>query len=64
MGSRVLLDGVEQSFVITADEDRGYIVRYVRDQAGRLHLNEDRTEVVREQVSGAVRVDLPARFWA
>ncbi|KQP02468.1 hypothetical protein [Pseudorhodoferax sp. Leaf265] len=60
----MLLDGVEQTGVLTADEERGYIVRYCRDAAGRFFLNEDRTEVVREQVSGAVRVDLPARFWA
>lgn len=62
-GTAVYLDGVAQTDVITADEDRGYIVRFSRGEDGRLRLDDERTGILTEQLSGAVRVDLPPHYW-
>jgi hypothetical protein len=57
---RVYLDGVEQDAAnaTVADERNGYITRAVLDGDGELTLNETKTEVLRETVRGAVRIDI------
>lgn len=52
--ARVLLDGIERADVVTADEERRELVRYVRDSAGRLVVNLRSGEIQRETLYGAV----------
>ncbi|WP_157266523.1 hypothetical protein [Azohydromonas aeria] len=59
MGVRVFLDGTERSEVVTADEERGLLVRYVTDERGKLVLNAARTEPLRETLHGAVAIEAP-----
>lgn len=51
---RVLLDGIERTDVVTADEERRELVRYVRDSQGRLMVNLRSGEIQRETLYGAV----------
>ncbi|MFQ6756708.1 hypothetical protein V6Z72_20390 [Cereibacter sphaeroides] len=50
----VWLDGVEQSDVLEADTDAGYIVRAKLNEAGKPYLIGD--EVATERVTGVVTV--------
>ena len=54
---RVWLDDKEVKYVITADSDEGFILRYCADPDGRLVIIGD--EVAREVVLGRVRIDMP-----
>jgi hypothetical protein len=57
-GAKVYLNGAEVTKVITADEDRGMLIRYQTDQRGKLILNSDRSDALRETRYGIVRIDL------
>ena len=61
---RVYLGGVEISKVITADEERRFVVRHVTDERGNVVLNRARTETMRETVYGDVRIQASARLVA
>lgn len=54
--AKIYLDGKRQRFVITADEERGYIERYKIDERGELEYYGDRLQAVRE--SGKVVIVL------
>jgi hypothetical protein len=56
---RVLLDGVELSKVISADEMRGKVVRYTTDEKGAVQVDPARGEVLTETLYGAVTILLP-----
>jgi hypothetical protein len=58
-GVRILLDGIERSDVVTADEEGRHIVRYVRDSAGRLIIDTSTREPMRETLYGTVHIDMP-----
>lgn len=59
-GAKVFLDGVEISRVITADEDKRFVLAYRADENGDVILTPDRQDVQTEMRYGAVRIDLPA----
>jgi hypothetical protein len=50
----VLLDGIERSYVLTADEERRELVRYVADSAGRFVVDLKTREPLRETLYGTV----------
>ena len=50
----VLLNGVEQKYVICADEEQGYIERYVICKDGRVVC--EGTEAKVERLTGVVRI--------
>lgn len=52
---RVLLDGIERSHVITADEERGMLVRFVTP----LRVAPDGKSVERETLHGIVAILKP-----
>lgn len=60
VGSRlaILLDGAEQTNVITYDMDEGFLLRLKTDAAGKLVLNHERDDVETERVTGVVDLRL------
>lgn len=58
-GAIVLLDGKEIKDVLTADEEAGYVVVYLRNSEGHFILNDARTEVVSKTIHGVVQINLP-----
>ncbi len=52
---RVYLDGEEIQGVVTADEEKGYVVRYITDEEGNVQLNGDEFDF--ETVFGEVRLE-------
>lgn len=55
----VLLDGVEQRLVETADEEQGVVVRCVFDGNGDIQINPDKpNEVWYETVCGKVEIKI------
>jgi hypothetical protein len=52
----VLLDGVEQTQCITADEEQGYVVRYKTDAHGKLVFNAGTEACETEVVHGKVEI--------
>lgn len=57
-GVKVFLGGVERTHVVTADEEKRFIVCHRLDVAGRPLLNPGRTAVLRDVEYGDVRVEL------
>jgi len=55
--AKVLLDGVEQHDVTVADEEAGFIERYVKDADGNIVISDGRAQT--ERLSGVVRIVLP-----
>ena len=53
----VRLNGVRAHDVITADEERGYIMRFRRNPDGTLTLNARRTYAKQEIVRGVVEIE-------
>lgn len=58
-GTRVYLEGVEVTHVITADEELRFIVQADLDEHGRVRLNETRTDFCTVTRHGHVRIELP-----
>lgn len=56
----VYLDGIEQPYCITADEEKGFIERDVVDDAGVPRYDEMKESFLREAVRGVVRVEMRA----
>jgi hypothetical protein len=56
-GWRVFLDGVEQRFAFTADEEHGFVIRAKRGDDGQIVINRSDYEVERQTVHGVVRVE-------
>jgi hypothetical protein len=61
-GVRILLDGVERTRVVEADEEARYIVVLKVNEAGRLVLNAARDEVEKERLDGDVAIVTPPGF--
>lgn len=61
-GVRVLLDGIERTRVIEADEEGRFIVVVKVNEAGRLVLNAARDEVEKERLEGDVVIVTPPGF--
>lgn len=61
-GVRVLLDGVERTRVIEADEEGRCIVVLKADERGRLVLNAARDDFERERLEGEVTIVTPPGF--
>jgi hypothetical protein len=61
---RITLDGVQQSGVITADEDDGLIVALLRDENGCLIHDWTKGEPARVEKRGVVTIELPAGWRA
>ena len=59
-GAKVFFEGVEISRVITADEEKRFVVVVCAHENGDVMLTPDRTEVKTETRYGAVRIELPA----
>jgi hypothetical protein len=57
--AKVYLDGVEQKHCVTADEEEGYIIRYVTDDNGELTIEGD--YIKEEKVAGKVKIDI--KLW-
>lgn len=58
----VFLDGVEQDMVETADEEAGYVIRYVLDHEGNAQIDpNNRDEVLVERVEGKVEIRVSRR---
>jgi hypothetical protein len=55
--NRVHLDGVEQTHVITADDVKGEIVRFLIGQDGKPVRNPVTREVMRETLRGLVQIN-------
>lgn len=45
---------------ITADEEKGYILQCKTNEDGAIQLNEDRTDVLKEELYGNVRIEMEA----
>lgn len=56
---KVFFEDVLVDRVLTADEERGYIVAHVLDARGRPILSIDRTELITKELHGRVRIQLP-----
>lgn len=56
---KVFFENVLIPKVITADEERGYILAYVLDGQGRLILNIDKTAPITKELYGRVRIEEP-----
>lgn len=59
VGVRVFLDGVEQKFVVLADEELGLIVRHKVGADGRQVIDRAKQSLVVEEARGVVRIELP-----
>lgn len=53
----VHVDGIARDKVITADEEKGYIVRYKTDERGHPVINKERTAFERETLYGIVYIE-------
>lgn len=53
---KVLLDGDEQEYVIAYDCDAGTVTRFVTGIGGKPVFDEERQDLIRETVTGAVTV--------
>ncbi len=51
---RVYLDGVEQTHVVSANDAKGWVERYLTDAAGQVTCAGD--EIARERLTGEVRL--------
>lgn len=58
MRPRVFLDGVRMERVVTADEERGEVVRYRTGPDGRMVVAADGESLEREVLVGAVRIEV------
>lgn len=56
-GVKVFLDGVEQRYAVTADDELGLVVLCDLDEQGNVKVKGD--EVVWVTVHGAVKIELP-----
>jgi hypothetical protein len=56
---KVYLDGKLVRYVVTADEQRRIVIAFKTDADGCPMLNPARNEVMREELHGDVRIDLP-----
>lgn len=56
--ARIYLDGVEQTYAVTADEEEGLIVRYKLGDNGRPIRDEEQRGFVLETARGKVQIDL------
>lgn len=54
-GVRVMVNGIQHDYVIIADQERGYIEKYRKNEDGSLVLNADRSEVLTEIIKGDVQ---------
>lgn len=61
---KVLFNGVEARGVVTADEEKGMIVRFVTDDNGRFKLAPCKAEVLTEVLYGDVRIEISEGFTA
>lgn len=61
-GGKVFLEAREVTGVITADDERGEVLRYKLDDLGRTQLTQDRKDVQKELLYGHVRIVLPAHY--
>jgi hypothetical protein len=57
VGIIIRVDGVEQINVIGYDIDAGAVLRYATGDDGLIRLNQDRTDALRETVTGVVTVE-------
>lgn len=57
----VFLNGIEQSEVLTADEERGEIICHARDEHGQLIVDHGERVIVDQLVRGKVEVITVAR---
>lgn len=58
---KITLDGQEVGHVLTADTRLGYILACKLDAQGWPQLNARKTEILRQQLRGAVAIDLVRR---
>jgi hypothetical protein len=59
-GAKVFFEGAQISHVITADEEKRFVIVHCTDERGNVMLTADRTETKTETRYGAVRIELPA----
>lgn len=57
---KIMLDGAEVKDVITADDERGLIIKFVMDGSGRPVIDTARDEITTEVLHGAVAFIWPA----
>lgn len=53
---KILLDGVDVKYCVTADEDLGYVDVYVKDSQGNFKVDELTREVITERFYGKVEI--------
>lgn len=59
---RILLDGIERTRVVEADEEGRFIVVHKVDERGKLVLNAARDAVDRDRLEGLVTIITPPGF--
>ena len=59
-GALVFLNDAQVKRCFSADEERGVVVCADLDDAGRVRLNDRRTEVLKKTLHGRVRIELIA----
>lgn len=57
----IFFNGEEMSYVLTADEEAGILVRYKRDANGHYIANPQTGDAVTETLYGGVKIDCPWR---
>ena len=57
--AKVFVDGEEQRWVITADEERRVVVQYVLDGSGRMVIDRQANAPLVQVTHGDVRIELP-----
>jgi hypothetical protein len=59
LAARVYLDGELQDHVITADDERGEVIRFLIGIDGKPVRNPANRELMRETLRGSVRIEWP-----
>lgn len=58
----VFLDGKRVERCITADDKEGMVIVHPVDDAGRLLVDREKQELVRQELRGRVRIVIPERI--
>ena len=58
----VFLDGKRVERCITADDEAGLVVVHPVDDAGKIIIDREKDEAVRQELRGRVRIILPVAF--
>lgn len=59
--ANIKLDGKIIDSVITADEEEGFVLAYVKDSNGKYEIDEEKQTLVQKRLEGKVEIILDGR---